>query len=281
MLNRTDQTMREMHDRYDALGRQLTGLLNDADIQGGGWSHTADHNVYGSLTLHHPAGFGVTVAHDNARLAGNAGRRLTVGGLYPREFHGDRAPTITVGVDQPATWLVRRIITKFLPAYMNVLPKAFLHRRQEERHRAGRTRTNRSLERALLQLGPGAADRSADRTHSYAYLHYPVEGEEELCRVKTRLNAPGTTVDLTLDRVPADLAARILEVLNPAPPLEGRIMDAAPALDGAPEALSVPRTIVGEVLRGARLEPACALPAAEATSLGSLSRRGVAHSGCV
>ncbi|MEU5900219.1 hypothetical protein [Streptomyces venezuelae] len=251
MPSSTEQTIREMHDRYDALGGQLAGLLNAADIQGGGWTHEADFNVYGSLTLHHPAGFGITVAHHNARLAGGAGRRLTVDGLYPRAFYGDRSPTITVGIDQPATWLARRIITKFLPGYMNVLPRAFLHHRQEERHRAGRIRTNRSLESALSQLRPGAADGSADRTHSYAYLHFQVEGNDEQCRIRTRVDDTGRTVNLALDRVPADLAARVLEVLNAAPPLEGRIVSATRALQSPLAAVSPSRTIVGEVLHSA------------------------------
>ncbi|MFG2210933.1 hypothetical protein [Streptomyces sp. NPDC048638] len=249
-----EQRMNEAHDDFAARGQAVADVLNAEDIQGGGWTVTAGVNLYGSFTLHHPAGFAVHVARLTPNLAGAAGRRLTVDGHYPREFYGDRAPTIGVGLDQPATWLARRIVTRFLPAYLNVWPTAMLHKRVEERQTAARTRLNARLERALPTLGPGAVGGGPDRLQSYASVNHQVEGERTMCRVKARLNHPGTVVDLQLDWVPADLAVRILKVLNPAPALEGRIMPGPRALDAAPEALATPRVLVGEVVRGARTQ---------------------------
>ncbi|MEW1762415.1 hypothetical protein AB0393_38660 [Streptomyces cyaneofuscatus] len=247
--NVIDRRMQETHDDFAARGQAVADILNAEDIQGGGWTATAGSNLYGSFTLHHPADFAVHVARLTPNLAGAAGRRLTVDGHYPREFHGDRAPTIGVGLDQPATWVARRIVTRFLPAYLNVWPTAMLHKRREEQHTASRTRLNARLERALPPLGPGAVGGGADRLQSYASVNHQVEGEGTMCRVKARLNHPGTAVDLRLDWVPADLAVRILEVLNPAPPLEGRVIPGARALNASPEAIATPQVLVGEVVR--------------------------------
>ncbi|MFD4529122.1 hypothetical protein ACFWP7_35465 [Streptomyces sp. NPDC058470] len=250
--NVIEQRMQKAHDDFAARGRAVADILNAEDIQGGGWTAAAGVNVYGSFTLHHPAGFAVHVARLTPNLSGAAGRRLTVDGHYPREYYGDRAPTIGVGLDQSATWLARRIVTKFLPAYLNVWTTAMLHKRLEEQHTAARTRLNARLERALPALGPGAVAGGPDRLQSYASVNHQVEGERTMCRVKARLNHPGTAVDLRLDWVPADLAVRILQALNPAPPLEGRIMPGARALDASPEAIATPQILVGEVVRGAQ-----------------------------
>ncbi|MFI6528089.1 hypothetical protein [Streptomyces uncialis] len=252
--NVIEQRMQKAHDDFAARGQAVADILNAEDIQGGDWTAAAGVNVYGSFTLHHPAGFAVHVARLTPSLSGAAGRRLTVDGHYPREYYGDRAPTIGVGLDQPATWLARRIVTKFLPAYLNVWPTAMLHKRLEERQRAERTRLNARMERALPTLGAGAVGGGPDRLQSYASVNHQVEGERTTCRVKARLSHPGTTVDLRLDWVPADLAVRILQVLNPASPLEGRIMPRPLALDAVPEAITTSQLLVGEVVRGSRTQ---------------------------
>ncbi|WP_159047822.1 hypothetical protein [Streptomyces sp. WM6378] len=252
--NVIEQRMQEAHEDFAARGQAVADVLNAEDIQGGGWTAEAGVNVYGSFTLHHPAGFAVHVARLTPNLSGAAGRRLTVDGHYPREFYGDRAPTIGVGLDQPAAWLARRIVTRFLPGYLNVWPKAMLHKRLEKRQTAARTRLNARLEHALPALGPGAVGGGPDRLQSYGSVAHQVEGERTTCRVKARMDNPGTTVDLQLDWVPADLAVRILQVLNPASPLEGRIMPGPRALGAAPEAITTPRILVGEVVHGARTQ---------------------------
>ncbi|WP_106437068.1 hypothetical protein [Streptomyces prunicolor] len=218
------EEMQLVSDHYDALGRALVDALNYRDIQGGGWTHEPGWNVQGSVLLRHPAGLGVSLVRMNTHRKGDAGRRLTIDGVYPSCWGGARADSITVGMDRPALRIADEIVRRFLPDYLETLVEALKQTRIAEERRQARIVMNRRLEHALPGLSAAGSPRHPEPARSRSYWYggeYSQGPTPVLASGNVTLRADATHMDLKLTDVPAELALKILEMLHPSRVLEG------------------------------------------------------------
>ncbi|MFB6881259.1 hypothetical protein ACFCY8_10535 [Streptomyces noursei] len=248
-MQHTEQ-MQRVHDHYDALGRALAEVLNQRDLHGGGWTHEAGWNIYGAVSVFHPDGLGFSLCRWNTHRKGDAGRRLTINGIYPGSWGGARASAITVGKDRRVPEIASEIVRRLLPDYLPTLCKAQAQMRISEEHRRARVAMNRHLEAVVPGLSSAGAPRhpEPDRTRSYWYggKYSPESGPAVLASGSVALSLDATHVTLKLSDVPAELALTVLSLLSPNPVLEGVVHRALPA---QPKALpAVSRTIPGEVV---------------------------------
>ncbi|MEV6421830.1 hypothetical protein [Streptomyces sp. NPDC051662] len=246
------------------IGRALCEVLNSGAIEGGGWSHRVDKETYYlSLSLFHPRGLELSLRHQNTHLKGDAGRRLTVAGVYPSGYGGLTADKITVGVGTRASHMASRIVTHLLPDYLKYLDVALAEERQAQQDRRARRLMNHHMKLALPALHPAGweteqSESSRNRSFWYASscdnAYPPAYAGGEV-----RLSTDASEAEIKLNRVPAALALRILGLLNPNPAVEGIVMPRGIAPKR--RALSTVRIISGEVLppsvpRTAAPEPA-------------------------
>ncbi|MCX4826742.1 hypothetical protein OG883_44680 [Streptomyces sp. NBC_01142] len=233
----------------DGLGRALVDLFNGHGIEGGGWTHHApERSHFCSTTLFHPSGIGIGIRHGNRHRKGDAGRRLTVEGIYPLSHSGPRAESITVGMSQSPARIFSEIRRRVLPDYLKTISAALEAAADSERARQARMAMKRRLEQVLPDLGHRAASHqeppSLPRSHRPdAEAGLPDRPAVVSCGVKLRHDA--TSMDITLSDVPAELAFRLLALLDPRTALEGVIVPH----EGAPPAIDhAPHTIQGEVI---------------------------------
>ncbi|MEV7887502.1 hypothetical protein ACWD3I_25960 [Streptomyces sp. NPDC002817] len=257
------EEMQLVSDHYDALGRALVDTLNHRDIQGGGWTHEPGWNVQGSVLLHHPADLGVSLVRMNTHRKGDAGRRLTIDGVYPSCWGGARVAPITVGMDRPALRIADEIVRRLLPDYLETLVKALKETRVAEEHRRARAVMNRRLEGVLPGLSGAGSPRHPEpaRSRSYWYGGQYSQGPTPVLASGTvTLRADAAHMDLKLTDVPTELGLKILEMLRPSPVIEGVITGRAiePAQGALPRA---ERLITGELVDRTRPHDAEALPA--------------------
>ncbi|MDX3066257.1 MULTISPECIES: hypothetical protein [Streptomyces] len=257
------EEMQLVSDHYDALGRALADTLNHRDIQGGGWTHEPGWNVHGSVLLRHPANLGVSLVRMNTHRKGDAGRRLTIDGIYPSCWGGARVTPITVGMDRPALRIADEIVRRLLPDYLETLAEALKETRIAEENRRARVVMNRRLEGVLPGLSAAGSPRHPEPSRSRSYWYggqYSTGPTPIAASGNVTLRADATHMDLKLTDVPAELALKILEMLRPSPVLEGVVTGRAiePAHAALPRA---ERLIPGELVDRTRSTDAEALPA--------------------
>lgn len=256
------EEMQLVSDHYDALGRALVDTLNHRDIQGGSWTHEPGWNVHGSLLLRHPANLGVSLVRMNTHRKGDAGRRLTIDGVYPGCWGGARVAPITVGMDRPALRIADEIVRRLLPDYLETLVEALKETRVAEEHRRARVVMNRRLEGVLPGLSAAGSPRHPEPARSRSYWYggqYSQGPTPVLASGNVTLRADATHMDLKLTDVPAELGLKILEMLRPSPVLEGVVTGRAiePAQAALPRA---ERLIPGKLVDRTRSTDAEALP---------------------
>ncbi len=239
--------------KFDRLGAAVAAALNAARVEGGGWTHTAHHNAYGSMALEHPRGWSIHASHHNSWHKGAAGRRLAITGSYPHGYLGQRAPEITVSIDRDPRAIAQDITRRFLPAYLVTARQAFEEERTRREEARARVAMNRRMEQALPCISPGAAElhEAASRTTSHFYNGRTLGRTGRAHASGTvRLSPAATHGDLKLTGVPAELILRILELLNASEPaLTGRIIPAVQA--ARPELAPLAETIAGELISSA------------------------------
>jgi hypothetical protein len=160
---------------------------------------------------------GVNLAHPDGRrlflhVPHNTPGRLAISGVYPPAdpaYGRDADPVqITVSLTRPAEAIGREITRRLLPGYELGLAHALAQAQRRAQERAQRDQV---VER-LCQALPGTRPITAERHHSPKLalsLHSRPgswQGSGEVY--------PGGTVHLTLHRLPADLAAALLEALH-------------------------------------------------------------------
>ncbi|MFI8932596.1 hypothetical protein ACIG3E_33650 [Streptomyces sp. NPDC053474] len=205
--------MQAIRHHYDALGRALVVELNRRDIQGGGWTHTAQLHAHGSLSLHHPARLTISLIRLNTHRKGDAGQRLTIVGGYPSGWYGTRTRSITVSVGRSAPQIADEIIRRLLPDYLETLITAMARERIDQAQRQARITMNRRLEAALPALA--VADGSPDRTRSSWPGECFAQGPPQAVASGTvYLDNDGSTMTLKLTGVPAELGLHILRCLR-------------------------------------------------------------------
>ncbi|MGW1976466.1 hypothetical protein [Streptomyces sp. NPDC001889] len=239
-----------LHDHFDALGRALAAAFDSKGVEGEGWTHRAAFAHYGALDLLHPCGMGIWLRHEGRTRKGAAGRRLTVGGSYPAGYGGWRAQQITVAMDRDPISMAQDIRRRLFPDYLTTWRAALEEHRKDEENRRARVTLNRRLEQTLPGFSPagGPSRVEPDRTRSYwSGRRYNTGVHPALAAGHATLSTDAGTVSLRLDYVPAELAVRILGMLNPDPAVEGTIVPraVAPAVPALPPA---DRVIRGEVV---------------------------------
>ncbi|MEO3976978.1 hypothetical protein [Streptomyces sp. CAU 1734] len=247
---RAEAERHTVHAYFDQLGREMTDVLNEDLVEGGGWSHRVSGRYAGGLVLHHRArDLGIDVWRDKSYLKGPAGRRLTVEGCYSSEYCGWRASSITVSMDRPARAITRDILRRFLPGYLATVDASIQAARKAEEDRRARRRFNRRLADMIPGLrASGGYDlaREPDRTRSYWSLPVYDKTSTAVVGGHITLASNGETAGIALDEVPQELALRILALVHPQQVLEGTI--ALRPIPPARRALSASRVIRGEVV---------------------------------
>ncbi|MFH0246179.1 hypothetical protein ACGRHY_28025 [Streptomyces sp. HK10] len=242
------EEMQHVHDHYDALGRALAEVLNHRNIQGGGWTHEASWNIHGSVSLSHPAELGFLLHRTNTHRRGDAGRRLTIDGVYPSCWGGPRAASITVGMNRPVPRIADEIVRRLLPDYLTTVQEALAQLRVDEEHRRARAAMNRRMEAILPGLGSAGGPRHPEPDRTRSYWHggrYGLRPRSAVASGSVALNADASHMDMKLSGVPADLALTILALLASTPVPEGTV--AAGTLPAERKTLpSVSRAVCGE-----------------------------------
>jgi hypothetical protein len=262
--------LQQLHAFGDKLGSALAATFNLDRVQGGGWSHHSGHAHYVALNLVHPSGMGIWLRHGGGYRKGRAGRMLTVGGNYPRGHGGWQAEKIRVWMDRDPADMARDIIRRLLPDYLATIDHALEQAREEEVRRRARIMMNRVLEQTLPDvhaIGGTPARESRDRSRSFwsggrlahetrrpalgsgatAENLEPQGPEPALVSGHATLSGDATTMDLELKDVPAELALRVLALINPTPALEGKLVPRAVTPE-TPALPAAPRVVPGEVL---------------------------------
>ncbi|MEU5425917.1 hypothetical protein AB0H73_09950 [Streptomyces olivoreticuli] len=255
--------VQQLHDHCDALGRALAAVFNADNIEGGGWTHRAGLGHYTALDLLHPDGLGIGFRHEGRHRKGAAGRRLTVGGSYPSVYGGRRAQNITVSMDREPAAMARDVAHRLLPDYLATIGAAQEAARTDERNRQARIALNRRLEQVLPGLTPAGgipAHEDPDRSRSYWSGQRYAQGlSPALASGHATVSTDASTVDLHLTGMPADLALRILTLINPQPVLEGTLLPRpiAPPAQALPVA---DRVIPGELAHTLEQRPGEPVP---------------------
>ncbi|MFF4205719.1 hypothetical protein ACFYZ8_34285 [Streptomyces sp. NPDC001668] len=273
-LEKISAELQKVHDFGDELGAALAKTFNGDGVVGGGWTHRSGHAHYVTVDLVHPSGLGVWLRHQGGYRKGRNGRMLTVGATYPRGYSGRRAEEIRVWMDRDRTDMARDIIRRLLPDYLATIDRALKEARKADLKRRARILMNGLLEKTLPGVtgtGGTPACESRDRRRSYwsggrfsrtrrpalASGRSPRDGghhQDQEPKVKpalvsghATLSDDATTMDLELKEVPAELALKILAMVNPAPALEGTIVprEVAPAV---PALLAAQRVVQGQVV---------------------------------
>jgi hypothetical protein len=205
--------------RSDALGRALADLCNGHGVEGGGWTHhTPKRSHVLSATVLHPAGLGLGLRHTNTHLKGAAGRRLTVEGAYPSRHSRPRAEPITVGMNQPPSRIFREIRLRLLPDYLATIGAALDAAAEAERDEQARIAMNHRLKQVLPNLGDDRLGRQEPpgraRSH-WSGGKDSLAARPAIASGEVKLNHDATSMDLQISGVPAELALRILALLNP------------------------------------------------------------------
>ncbi|MER0477010.1 hypothetical protein ABR737_01325 [Streptomyces sp. Edi2] len=240
----------ERRRQADRIGHHLADALNEAGVEGGGWTHQANPACYLSLDLFHSRGLQLGLRHERSHRKGNAGRMLTVSGVYPRGYCGPTASPVNVGINTSADHMARRIAQYLLPDYLKTLEVALAQQRKAREDEHARRVLNRRMEHTLPALHAASHEsESAARTYSSWWAHTPLTPDSPRARAsgRVRLSSDGSRAEeLKLSDVPADVLLQILALLNPNPPVEGRIMPRSVA--PARRELSTVRFVPGEVL---------------------------------
>nr|WP_181412053.1 hypothetical protein [Streptomyces sp. F12] len=267
-LENISAELQKLHDFGNELGAALASTFNHDRVVGGGWSHRSGYAHYVTVDLVHPSGLGIWLRHQGGHRKGRNGRMLTVGATYPLGYSGRRAEEIRVWMDRDRTDMARDIIRRLLPDYLATIDHALEEAREEDLKRRARILMNGLLEQALpgvTSAGGTPAHESRDRRRSYwaggrsgqyrrtplASGRSPRRGDHHqepdvkpaLVSGHATLSSDATTMDLELKDVPAELALKILSMINPTAALEGTIMprEVAPAVPELPASQQVVR----------------------------------------
>lgn len=187
----------------------------------------------------------------------NSHERLTVEGIFPSAYYGDRPQAITVGLHRPPGPMAKDIIRRVLPGYLAKIGAALDAAREAERDRQGRIATNRRLARVLpnISIGPTPVHEATDRKVSY--WSGGVDSLSPCPAIapgQVKLSNDGQVMEIKLTDVPAELGLQILSLLDPRRVVEGRI---APRVAGREPVELPPATqvITGEVMKAHTDEP--------------------------
>lgn len=195
--NVIEQRMQAAHDDFAARGQAVADILNIC-------------TGHSPCTIP-PDSPSTSPASPRPRRSGRAAarsRRPLPAGVPRRPRSDDRRRP------RPAGYLARAQDRHQVPARV---PERVAHGDAAQAAHAGPDPIERMPRAGTSHAGAGAVGGGPDRLQSYASVDQ-VEGEQTMCRVKSRLSRTGTTVDLQLDRVPADLAVRILQPSTPLRP---------------------------------------------------------------
>ncbi|GLF98274.1 hypothetical protein [Streptomyces yaizuensis] len=239
-----------LHAQADQIGRTVCEVLNTDRIEGGGWNHHVDEVSYLSLALFHPRGLHLSLRHHNTGRTGDAGRRLTVTGVYPSGYGGHTAAPITVGIGTSPAHMASRIARHLIPAYLEHLDTALAEQRKAEQDELARRLMNHRMKLALPALHPAVWE--PEHTAPFRKQSFWNTGADRrefppaVARGTVRLSTDASEAEIKLTGVPAELVLRILALLDPNPPVQGRIVPRAVA----PERRVLPsvRIVAGEVL---------------------------------
>jgi hypothetical protein len=244
---------RELQAHAGRIGRAVCDVLNENGVEGGGWRHRVNEVYFVSLALFHPRGLHLSLTHENSHRKADAGRRLTVRGVYPSEYGGRTADRITVGMDTSAAHMASRITRLLLPTYLKYLDVALADQRKAESDKRARRAMNHRMRQALPALHAASWESeytAASRTQSFwTNGSYNNAFPPALASGSVRLSTNASDAEIRIAGVPAELVLRILALLDPNPPLEGTVMPRAVAPVRRP--LSAVRIVPGEVLESA------------------------------
>ncbi|MFJ1742631.1 hypothetical protein ACIOG4_28645 [Streptomyces microflavus] len=253
-----EHEMQQVRDHYDGVGRALAAILNERRLHGTGWSHETVLNIHGHVRVFRPDGMGFFLIRLNTSRKGTAGRRLTIGGLYPSGWDDSSEDSITVDKDRPVPEIANDIARRLLPGYVPKWQKAMEEEHTAEKNRRARILMNRRLEAELPGLSSAGGPRhpQPDRTKSYWNdgSHSLQMPPKVAISGSTKLSPDAATVAMEMSNVPAELALTILGLLRSARVLEGTIVDSAyPA--GKDALATASRVLRGELTSGSDRTP--------------------------
>ncbi|MFB8401177.1 hypothetical protein [Streptomyces sp. NPDC055912] len=274
--------MSELESRqaqFDGLGRALAESFNAENVEGGGWTHETERAAYGKLKLLHPSGLGIGLWQRYAYRKGEAGKRLTVEGVFPHGYAGLRPEGITVGLHRPPALMAKDIVRRFLPGYLAKIGEALAAAADAEREEQARIAMNRRIARVLPNISHGPVsphEASGRRTTYWSGGLDSLAPLPAIASGQVTLNHNAQTMDVKLSNVPAGLALQILALLDPHRVLEGTIAprEVGPARRELGPAV---RTIPGEVV--ATTTPVAGGPAELVTAPPQLGRLSAALCG--
>ncbi|WP_329020749.1 hypothetical protein [Streptomyces sp. NBC_01601] len=176
--------------------------------------------------------------------------RLTVEGIFPSEYYGDRPQPITVGLHRPPAPMAKDIIRRVLREYLAKIGVALEAAREAERDRRGRDAMNRRLARVLPNISIGATplhEAPARKTSHWSGGLDSLSPCPAIAPGEVSLSHDGRAMTIKLSDVPAELGLKILSLLDPRDALEGTIAPRAVGRE-QPELAPVRRIVPGEVV---------------------------------
>ncbi|HEU4325711.1 MAG TPA: hypothetical protein VFS21_21405 [Roseiflexaceae bacterium] len=169
-----------------------------ARMLGPGWTvaERDQDRIWRYTRLDGPDGSGIYMESSNGRIY--------VTGTYPHDLkHGSYAPRelpkISIAEGRPVGEIAREITRRFLPAYNAAYAKARADQRSNEE-------TWATEHRLMQRLGPlvGATAPSHEPTRAYGHAN----------GVYAEINTRGARINLRLDGVPEEIAARVLAIVG-------------------------------------------------------------------
>ncbi|MEV7123945.1 hypothetical protein [Kitasatospora griseola] len=206
----TDTERAELAQRFDTLGRALAAELDTVPTMEPGWHHQVQAWASGAVTLYHPTGLAIQLAHERWNDAQRG--RLTVRGLMPHDWSGRDRFEIGVSAARPPADIARDIRRRLLPDYMAALPGAQAEVAASERLRLARIAAMQSLVEVLPALHTYDWDNEQSAGSYYGEAHNRPERAHGNGTV--RVNHSALSVDLKLTGVPLHLALRVLALLR-------------------------------------------------------------------
>lgn len=174
-----------------------------AQALGQGWSVARidpDRHHEDRVTLDGPDGQGLFLEVSRYRSPG----RIFISGVYPHDernvSYAPREPlSISVAEGRPVGEIAREIVRRFLPGYQTAY--------REARERLRRDEEIRAAERGLIaRLAPLVGATAPAHAPNRA-THYHQGGTYIV------IETHGSSADLKLDRLPGDVAARVLAIV--------------------------------------------------------------------
>jgi hypothetical protein len=187
----------------------------------------------------------------------NSHERLTVEGIFPSAYYGDRPQAVTVGLHRPPVPMAKDIIRRVLPGYLAKIGVALDAAREAERDRQGRIAMNRRLARVLpnISIGPTPVHEATDRkVSSWSGGVDSLSPCPAIAPGQVKLSNDGQVMEIKLTDVPAELGLQILSLLDPRRVLEGAVTPRAVS-QGQAELPPVRHVIAGEIVPAPTDEP--------------------------